>query len=188
MMRGAILSLGLAMGAVGVMAQNGAKPVAAAVAGADTASAAIGRVLVLELTIPASRAEVWKAFSTSEGLSTWLFPNATVDLKPGGDWLVHFPGGSTGGGTIVSFVPEKELVVSALAPDKFPTVRAQRTRADFQFEAKGENETVVRLTQTGWKDGEEWTKAYEYLAVGNAQLLATLHHRFVYGPIDWSKQ
>lgn len=188
MMKGAILSLGLMMGVVGVMAQSGAKPVAAAVAGADAASAATGRVLVLELTIPASRAEVWKAFSTSEGLSTWLFPNATVDLKPGGDWLVHFPGGSTGGGTIVSFVPEKELVVSALAPDKFPTVRAQRTRADFQFEAKGEHETVVRLTQTGWKDGEEWTKAYEYLAVGNAQLLATLHHRFVYGPIDWDKQ
>lgn len=152
------------------------------------ASADSGRVLVLEMTIPAPRAEVWKAFATSEGLSTWLFPNATVDLRPGGDWLVHFPGGSTGGGTIVSFEPEKDLVVSALAPDKFPTVRAQRTRAEFQFEAKGDNATVVRLIQTGWKDGEEWTKAYEYLAVGNAQLLATLHHRFVYGPIDWSKQ
>jgi uncharacterized protein YndB with AHSA1/START domain len=187
-MKAAILTLGLVIGAVGAVGQSGAKPMSAAVAGIDAAAAATGRVLVLELTIPASRAEVWKAFSTSEGLSTWLFPNATVDLKPGGDWLVHFPGGSTGGGTIVSFVPEKELVVSALAPDKFPNVRAQRTRADFQFEAKGENETVVRLTQTGWKDGEEWTKAYEYLAVGNAQLLATLHHRFVYGPIDWDKQ
>jgi uncharacterized protein YndB with AHSA1/START domain len=188
MMKAAILTLGLVIGSVGAAGQNGEKPMAAVVAGTDAAGAATGRVLVLELTIPASRAEVWKAFSTSEGLSTWLFPNATVDLKPGGDWLVHFPGGSTGGGTIVSFVPEKELVVSALAPDKFPTVRAQRTRADFQFEAKGESETVVRLTQTGWKDGEEWTKAYEYLAVGNAQLLATLHHRFVYGPIDWDKQ
>ena len=187
-MKSAILSLGLVMGAVCAMAQSGAKPVAGAVAGADAVSAAAGRVLVLELTIPASRAEVWKAFSTSEGLSTWLFPNATVDLKPGGDWLVHFPGGSTGGGTIVSFVPEKELVVSALAPDKFPMVRAQRTRAVFQFESKGANETVVRLTQTGWKDGEEWTKAYEYLAVGNAQLLVSLHHRFVYGPTDWSKE
>lgn len=54
--------------------------------------------------------------------------------------------------------------------------------------SKGANETVVRLTQTGWKDGEEWTKAYEYLAVGNAQVLVSLHHRFVYGPTDWSKE
>jgi hypothetical protein len=73
-----------------------------------------------------------------------------------------------------------------MAPDKFPTVRATRTRARFQFEGKGDS-TVVRLTQTGWKDGEEWVKAYEYLTVGNAQLLATLHHRFVNGPIDWTK-
>jgi hypothetical protein len=47
---------------------------------------------------------------------------------------------------------------------------------------------VVTLPPTGWKDGDEWTKAYEYLAVGNAQLLASLHHRFVYGPTDWSKE
>ena len=144
------------------------------------------RQLVIEVEVPAPVSEVWNAFSTSDGLSTWLFPNATVDLKPGGDWMVRFPGGSTGGGTIVSFIPEKELVVSALAPDKFPQVRAARTRAVFQFEPRG-NATVVRLTQTGWQSGDEWTRAYEYLAAGNAQLLATLHRRFVDGPIDWEK-
>jgi uncharacterized protein YndB with AHSA1/START domain len=144
------------------------------------------RQLVIEVEVPAPVPEVWKAFSTSEGLSTWLFPNATVDLRPGGDWLVHFPGGSTGGGTIVSFIPEKEIVIAALAPDKFPRVRAARTHAVFQFEARG-NSTVVRLTQTGWLRGDEWTRAYEYLAAGNAQLLATLHKRFVDGPTDWDK-
>ncbi len=144
------------------------------------------RALVIELTIPAPRAEVWKAFATSEGLSTWLAPDVTVDLRPGGDWIVHFPG-STGGGTILSFVPEQEIVISALAPDKFPTVRAARTRAVFHFESRG-NSTIVRLTQTGWQDGPEWDRAYEYLAAGNAQLLATLHRRFVNGPLDWQKE
>lgn len=142
--------------------------------------------LVIEMEVPASIGEVWHAFATSEGLSTWLFPNATVDLRPGGDWLVHFPGGSTGGGTIVSFVPEKELVIAAMAPDKFPAVRAERTRAVFQFEPRGKS-TVVRLTQSGWKSGDEWTRAYEYLVAGNAQLMATLHRRFVDGPTDWDK-
>src|SRR5580704_12497255 len=144
------------------------------------------KALVIEVTVPAPIGEVWKAFTTSEGLSTWLTPNAVVDLREGGEWTARFPGGSTGGGTILSFVPQKELVISALAPDKFPTVRATRTRARFQLEAKGSS-TVVRLTQTGWKEGDEWVKAYEYLTVGNAQLLATLHHRFVSGPIDWTK-
>jgi uncharacterized protein YndB with AHSA1/START domain len=164
----------------------GLLPVRLAIAQNGNPAVNAPRQLVLEMEIPASLPEVWKAFSTSEGLSTWLTPNATVDLREGGEWIAHFPGGSTGGGTIVSFVPEKELVISALAPDKFPQVRAQRTRAVFQFEARG-NSTVVRLTQTGWKSGPEWTQAYEYLVAGNAQLLSTLHHRFVEGPIDWTK-
>jgi uncharacterized protein YndB with AHSA1/START domain len=140
---------------------------------------------MIELEVPAPLPAVWEAFTTSAGLSTWLGPNATVDLRPGGDWLVHFPGGSTGGGTIVSFDPPKEIVISALAPDRYPTVRTQRTRAVFQFEARGDA-TVVRLIQTGWQQGAEWDHAYEYLVAGNAQLLAMLHKRFLEGPIDWN--
>jgi uncharacterized protein YndB with AHSA1/START domain len=140
--------------------------------------------LVIEIEIPAPVGQVWHAFSTSEGLSTWLTPGATVDLRPGGEWTARFPNGSIGGGTIISFIPEKEIVIAALAPDKFPHVRADRTRALFQFESLGDS-TVVRLTQTGWKTGDEWVHAYGYLTAGNAQLLATLHKRFVDGPIDW---
>jgi uncharacterized protein YndB with AHSA1/START domain len=143
-------------------------------------------VLRIELSIPAPVHEVWEAFTTEQGLSSWLAPNVSVNLKPGGDWLVKFPG-STGGGTILSFVPEKEIVISALAPDRFPQVRAARTHAVFTFTAKG-NSTLVALTQTGWQNGKEWDAAYEYLAAGNAQLLALLHHRFAVGPTDWQKQ
>jgi uncharacterized protein YndB with AHSA1/START domain len=106
------------------------------------------QALVIEMSIPAPLPEVWRAFTTREGLSSWLAPDVSVDLKNGGDWLVMFPG-STAGGTIVSFVPERELVISALAPDRFPHVRATRTRAVFTFTAMGNN-TVVRLSQTGW--------------------------------------
>jgi hypothetical protein len=79
------------------------------------------------------------------------------------------------------------MVLSAMAPERFPTVRAERMRARFQFESKGDF-TVVRLTQTGWKTGPEWDRAYEYLTAGNAALLATLHRRFASGPIDWEKE
>jgi uncharacterized protein YndB with AHSA1/START domain len=145
------------------------------------------KALVLEVVIPATEGEVWKAFTTSEGLSTWLTPNAVVDLRNGGEWTAHYPGGHTGGGTIVSFTPERELTLSAMAPEQFPHVRAQRTTAKFEFISEGSS-TRVRLTQTGWKTGDEWDKAYEYLVKGNAQLLWTLHRRFVSGPIDWKKE
>jgi uncharacterized protein YndB with AHSA1/START domain len=143
------------------------------------------QVLRIELTIPASVHDVWEAFTTKQGLSSWLAPDVSVELKPGGDWLVKFPG-STGGGTIVSFVPEKEIMISALAPDRFPHVRAARTHAVFKFTSTG-NGTLVSLTQTGWQSGAEWDAAYEYLAAGDAQMLALLHHRFVAGPTDWQK-
>ncbi len=167
-------------------------PVRFAVAQTDSQAAIpkrqqqVPQQLVIEVEVSAPIGEVWRAFSTSEGLSTWLTPNAVVDLRPGGEWTAHFPGGSTGGGTIVSFVPEKEMVIAALAPDQFPHVRAERTKATFQFQSRGDS-TVVRLTQTGWKSGPEWTRAYEYLVAGNAELMATLHKRFADGPIDWKK-
>jgi uncharacterized protein YndB with AHSA1/START domain len=144
------------------------------------------KVLILTIAIPAPRAAVWHAFATSDGLSTWLTPGAVVDLRSGGEWTAHYPGGKIGGGTIISFIPEEEIVISAMAPEQFPTVRATRTRARFHFEPRGDY-TLVQLEQTGWQSGEEWDKAYEYLFAGNAELLATLHHRFINGPIDWEK-
>ena len=145
------------------------------------------KALIFEVTIPATRDAVWQAFTTSEGLSTWLTPGAVVDLREGGEWTAHFSGGKTGGGTILSFVPEKELTLAAMAPERFPTVRQQRTTARFEFVESGDS-TIVRLVQTGWKPGEEWDKAYDYLAQGNAQLLETLRRRFIDGPIDWQKE
>jgi uncharacterized protein YndB with AHSA1/START domain len=153
--------------------------------GEDAQPADPTQALIIELSIPAPLPEVWRAFTTNEGLSSWLAPNVSVDLRKGGDWLARFPG-STGGGTIVSFVPQKELIVSALAPDRFPHVRAARTHAVFTFTAKG-NSTLVRLSQTGWQSGKEWDAAYEYLASANGQMLAMLHRRYVAGPTGWQK-
>jgi uncharacterized protein YndB with AHSA1/START domain len=165
----------------------------AAVAAAQTPvrvakQAAPEKALIFEVAIPAPIAEVWRAFATSEGLSTWLTPGAVVDLRKGGEWTAHFPGGKTGGGSIRSFVPQKELVLSAMAPEQFPTVRSERTLARFTFEESGPASTIVRLVQTGWKPGEEWDRAYDYLATGNRQLLETLRRRFIDGPIDWNKE
>ena len=128
--------------------------------------------------MPAERSAVWQAFATTDGLSTWLGQRTRVDLRKGGEWTVYFPNGSTGGGTILSFTPETEIVIAALAPKQFPTVRAERTTARFQLESNGKS-TIVNPVQTGWKTGEEWDRAYDYLAQGNAQLLESLRERFV---------
>jgi uncharacterized protein YndB with AHSA1/START domain len=142
--------------------------------------------LRFEVTVPGTLDQVWAAFTTKDGLATWLWRDVRVEARPGGDWLVIFPE-STGGGTIVSLAPKTQLVIAALAPEKFPTVRKDRTTATFRFRAATPTSTTVTLTQTGWKTGAEWDAAYEYLADGNAELLTQLYQRFVSGPIAWPK-
>jgi len=138
------------------------------------------------VTVPAGVDQVWDAFTTVPGLTSWLAPQAAVDPQPGGKWEVSFgPGSSTAGGTIVLVQPKSLLAIAAMAPEQFPTVRRERTTAVFLFEPAGPNATTVRLAQTGWKQGEEWDKAYAYLAGGNAQLLEMLYHRFAVGPMAW---
>lgn len=145
------------------------------------------RALRFEVSIPAPVGDVWNAFTTSEGLNTWLWSDCTVDLREGGGWTVHYPGGATGGGTILNFTSGKQITLRAMAPEKFPEVRSTGTIAKFEFAADGDK-TRVTLTQTGWKQGKEWDDAYEYLSKGNAQLLEQLLYRFVKGPIQWKKQ
>jgi uncharacterized protein YndB with AHSA1/START domain len=177
------IGLLLAGGWLGVAAERvtiGASPVAV------TKVASPEKALRFEVTVPAPLDEVWGAFTTTDGLATWLWRDTRVDARPGGDWLVIFPQ-STGGGTILSLTPKTQLVIAALAPDKFPTVRKTRTRATFEFAGVTPRSTRVTLVQTGWQTGEEWDAAYEYLADGNAELLTQLYQRFASGPIAWPK-
>jgi uncharacterized protein YndB with AHSA1/START domain len=143
------------------------------------------KALKFEVMVPAKLDDVWTAFTTSAGLNTWLWQDCTVDLRDGGEWTVQYPGGKTGGGSIVHFTPKRSVEMRAMAPEQFPTVRSERTTALFEFEAAGD-QTRVTLVQTGWKQGKEWDDAYDYLAKGNAQLLGQLWSRFAKGPINWN--
>ncbi|HEX7251674.1 MAG TPA: SRPBCC domain-containing protein [Thermoanaerobaculia bacterium] len=141
--------------------------------------------LDFEVVVPATVDAVWNAFTSDAGVTTWCAPKAKVRLELGGEWEVGFAGAAPGGGTILAWLPDEMLTIHAMAPENFPTVRRERTIAVFRFEPAGERQTRVRLAQFGWKDGEEWDRAYEYLAQGNAALLNMLYKRFAEGPLDW---
>jgi uncharacterized protein YndB with AHSA1/START domain len=143
--------------------------------------------LDFEVVVPATRAQVWEAFTTESGMRAWVAPEDRVELALGGEWTVGFKGAKPGGGTVLAWLPEEMLSLHAMAPEWFPHVREQRTIAVFRFESAGENQTRVRLAQFGWQNGEEWDKAFDYLSKGNAELLNGLYRRFVEGPVDWTK-
>jgi uncharacterized protein YndB with AHSA1/START domain len=144
--------------------------------------------LDFEVIVPASRQRVWEAFTTKEGMESWIAPSARVDLSIGGIWEVGYPGAQPGGGTILSYMPMEMLSLHAMAPEEFPTVRKEGTIAVFFFDRLAEGQTRVRLAQIGWKSGVEWDKAFDYLSQGNAILLNMLAERFTNGPTDWKKK
>jgi hypothetical protein len=74
------LFLAVLFAAAGVSAQT-LGPVSAGPAQPD----GFTKVLRIELSIPAPVHDVWEAFTTQQGLSSWLAPDVSVELKPGGE-------------------------------------------------------------------------------------------------------
>jgi hypothetical protein len=69
--------------------------IAQAVPDTSTQTESRGRVLRIESIVPASRDEVWKAFTTSAGLKKWIAPIVSVDLRIGGSLSTNYDKAAT---------------------------------------------------------------------------------------------
>jgi uncharacterized protein YndB with AHSA1/START domain len=151
------------------------------------------RVLRSELTLPAPVGEVWKAWTTEEGIRTFFAPASHVELRVDGAYDVFFapdnPPGQRGaeGMRILGLEPMKRFAFTWNAPPHLPRARAQRTEVVLEFEPVGEAATRFRLTHQGWGEGGEWDAAYAYFDdAWRAVVLPRLKRRFEAGPIDWN--
>jgi uncharacterized protein YndB with AHSA1/START domain len=121
-----------------------------------------------EAIVTASRAEVWRAWSSSEGAKTFFAQDAKIELRSGGAYEIYFnlgaPAGERGGETnqVVAFEPETMLLFSWNAPPKFGPLRHQHTYVLLRLDDAPGGGTRVRLTHFGWRDGDEWTEVYDY--------------------------
>ncbi|MBS1151504.1 MAG: hypothetical protein H6Q89_3202, partial [Myxococcaceae bacterium] len=136
--------------------------------------------------------EVFKAWTTVEGMKSFLAPDAKVELKPGGAYEPYFvltvPAGMRGaeGCTVVSFQPNKQLVFTWNFPPTIPALREAKEHTQVAIDLVPEGaKTKVRLTQTGWKEGADWEKGRAYFERAWGFVLARLERRFTRGPIDW---
>lgn len=131
------------------------------------------RGIVLERTIEMPRADVWKRWSSTEGITSWLVSSAHIELRVGGPFELHFMeqdmlAGSRGseGCRVLSFIPERMLSFTWNAPPHLDRVRAHHTWVIVELEDAG-GHTKVRLTHTGWPtaafDSEpQWPLCFEY--------------------------
>jgi uncharacterized protein YndB with AHSA1/START domain len=121
-----------------------------------------------EAVVRAPRAEVWKAWSSEEGIKTFFAPDANVELMPGGAYEMLFDmsekPGLRGGETnkIIAFEPERMLLFSWNAPPKFGALRNEHTYVLLRFDDAPGRGTRVRLTHFGWREADEWNAIYDY--------------------------
>lgn len=172
------LRLILALAAVAAVSQH------ESIAGVTSDPRPSGREIRKEIVVDAPVADVWSAWTTVEGLTSFFAPRARMELRVGGPFEILFdstaPAGLQGseGCVVLGFEPGKLLSFSWNAPPKFPNVRKERTRVDLHFEAVDASRTKVTLVETGWGEGDEWDQVYQYFNVAWGYVMGAFKERF----------
>ncbi len=148
------------------------------------------RDLRKDIIVPASRDQVWAAWTTSEGLKSFFSPAAEIELRVGGKFEIQFlleaPYGQRGSEDcfILSYLPPEMLSFEWNAPPTFGKLRDKRTHVVLHFREIEPGKTSVELAHLGWGEGEEWDKLFEYFDRAWDTVLANLRKRFIDGPLE----
>jgi uncharacterized protein YndB with AHSA1/START domain len=155
------------------------------------------RVQQLEVTVNASVAKVWAAFTTDKGFESWAAPVAHV--TPGNDGMIeasysmHAKIGDPDNirNRIVVYYPEHLLVlhnehVPQGAPFKPDAI--DKIRTIIRFEDLRDGRTRVIETGVGYGEGPDFDSMYDHFRAGNAEEFNALAQSFVTGPVDWKAE
>ncbi|HVZ94346.1 MAG TPA: SRPBCC domain-containing protein [Phycisphaerales bacterium] len=152
------------------------------------------RVIRAEVIVQAPVAEVWKAWTTSEGVKSFLERPCEIDCRVGGKYEIYFggdeaPAGLRGseGCTVLAYAPERMVSFTWNAPPKFASVRngAERTMVVVEMRPITAMHTKVTLVHHGWprKDAslaniDEWNGTFEYFKNAWPSVMKALGERF----------
>lgn len=159
----------------------------------DLSAPTVEKVLSLKVAVPAPIAEVWKAWTTVEGLRTFFAPGAKVDYRTGGDYEIWFnpyaPAGMRGtdGMQILTMQEPRMLTFTWIAPPTQAAMRRQVTYVTIRLRAVDAKNTELSLLHGGWGEGPEWDTYYAFSEKTWKNTLAVLGHRFAKGPVDWTE-
>lgn len=144
-----------------------------------------------QVTVPAPLEEVWRAWTTTEGVTSFFGPAAHIEATVGGPYEVYFsteaPYGSRGseGCRVLSVVPMNQISFQWNAPPSMGVIRDLHTRVTVRLHEETPDLTRVEIIHTGWGAGEQWDKAYDYFDKAWDAVLGNLHYRFTVGPVDF---
>jgi uncharacterized protein YndB with AHSA1/START domain len=142
--------------------------------------------LVSEAIVNAPVNEVWRLFTTSEGMESWMVAHAEIELKIGGLMRTHYdPKGTLGDANtivnqVLSFEPERMLSIRVQqAPANFPLPGVVgNVWSVIYFQPLEPGMTNVRIVGLGYGDDPQSQQLREYFRKGNAWTLEQLQKKF----------
>lgn len=167
--------------------------VVAALGIAGSVAQAAERAIDKEIVVAATPEQVWNAWTTREGITSFFAPDARIEARVGGAFEIYInplaePGlRGADGMRFMALQPPRMLSFDWNAPPNLPQAREQRTFVVVRIQPVSDKETRVTLHHTGWGDGGEWDKAYGYFDRAWGNVLGNLKKRFESGPIDWTE-
>lgn len=152
--------------------------------------AQVGDVLRHEGIVDAPIEDVWAAFTTKEGIESWMVPHAEIDLRVGGKMLTTYDvngvigDDSTIENTILSFDPPHMLSIKATKPPAdFKLKDAIKNMwSVIYLDPVDSNRTRIVVVGMGYGDDEASQTLRKHFDAGNAWTINKLQERFGKAP------
>lgn len=143
------------------------------------------RTIDKQTTVAAPIEEVWTAWTTAEGVTSFSAPEAKIELRHGGPYEWYFmldaPEGLRGaeGCTIQAYLPPRLLAFTWNSPPTIPALRALGpcSHVIVELEDRGAA-TGVTLTHVIEGEGEDWDAYIAYFDRAWGMVLAGLAELF----------
>ncbi len=140
-----------------------------------TASFAQDSREVFEFEIDASVDDIWKAFTTTEGLKSWVAPLADIDFRVGGKWRANYnKDGKLGDektieNTILCYDPKRMISLKATGfPEGFKFAdAAKETWSIFYFTPLSKTKTRITIVGLGYNDSDQSKKMRAFFKPAN---------------------
>lgn len=116
------------------------------------------------IEILAPRQQVWTALTTAEAIGTWFGNGATIDLRPGGNFTLDFPG-----------YPTTHARVVAVEPPAFFAFRWQAVGSDPAAPVESGPSTLVEFSLAETAAGTRVTVVESGFAALDPAVASTAH-------------
>ena len=142
--------------------------------------------VVAEGVINAPVEDVWKLFTTKDGIESWMVAKTDIDLRVGGVWRTSYNKESNLEDEtsihhmILGYDPGHMFSFRTIKPPKnFPFPNAiLKTWTVVYFESAGESRTKVTTRMLGFGDDDESQKMRGFFETGNRTTLENLLKKY----------